>query len=254
MVSEQKMQDLAQEIVNTLQKVTQGRASLDEVETLYKNSRGLYERAILLKARAFSGSDLSMPEVQEKTEEKVTEATAEQPEAPQPTAEAVQEEKEKEAPKDMPLFDFAAMSEEEENQNTPEPKENTVVPADEEHAQPETKEEAPSVNDHQDVIDSINDAYKHAEDNSLLEDMKRQPITDLRTAIGINDKFSYINDLFNGENQLYEVALDQLEQLESADGAKHKLSELAIVNEWDLESKTVMQFVELVERRYATAE
>ena len=249
MNSNQKMQDLAQDILNILNKVEAGNASLDEVETLYTCSRSLYERAILLKAKAFSGAAIEAPEVEQPKEAIVSQPVPEKKEPPtqekdvkpaEPKESAPLETPKKEAPKDLPLFDFTAMNEDEE-------------PKEEKTEEPEKKEgEQVALNDHQDVFDSINDVYKTAEDNSLLEDMKRQPITHLRTAIGINDKFSYINDLFNGENQLYEVAIDQLEGLQDADQAKHKLSELAIANEWDLESKTVMQFVELVERRYAT--
>lgn len=260
MSNKTKMENLAREIQEKLEKISSGSGKLEDVQTIYENSQKLYERAVLLKAKAFSGDSITSKSVEEKAQKEIksdpiTEGATEKAIKKEAT------ETSKETSKEMPLFDFTAMpetvnepvkkesNEEITKEEQPEPKENKPTSTPEKTS--ETKEKELSVNDHQSIIDSINDHYKNAEDSSLLANMKKKPIENIRTAIGINDKFSYINDLFDGENEIYESALDQLEQLNNADEAKHKLSELAVENEWDLESKTVMQFVELIERRYA---
>lgn len=245
MSNKTKMENLAREIQEKLEKISSGSGKLEDVQTIYENSQKLYERAVLLKAKAFSGDSITSKSVEEKAQKEIKS----DPITEGATEKAIKKEAaetSKETSKEMPLFDFTAMPE---TVNEPVKKESNEEITKEE--QPEPKEKELSVNDHQSVIDSINDHYKNAEDSSLLANMKKKPIENIRTAIGINDKFSYINDLFDGENEIYESALDQLEQLNNADEAKHKLSELAVENEWDLESKTVMQFVELIERRYA---
>ncbi len=48
------------------------------------------------------------------------------------------------------------------------------------------------------------------DDRSLAHKMQLKPIADLKTAIGINDKFQFINDLFEGRIELYNDAINRL--------------------------------------------
>ncbi|MBK8927308.1 MAG: hypothetical protein IPM74_15665 [Crocinitomicaceae bacterium] len=77
-----------------------------------------------------------------------------------------------------------------------------------------------------------------------------QPIADLRTEIGIGKKFEYINFLFAGDAKAYETAITELNNCANAEAAKQKLNVYASVYRWDLEDKTIIKFVELVERRF----
>jgi hypothetical protein len=73
------------------------------------------------------------------------------------------------------------------------------------------------------------------------------PVADLRKAIGINDRFFYQRELFNGNSNLMNQTLDQLNAMGGFEDAQSFL--LANFN-WNPESNAVLSFMELVERRY----
>ena len=68
--------------------------------------------------------------------------------------------------------------------------------------QPKEKE----VNDTGAQTESLNDKLKHGK-TELIEVFKETPVKDLRKAIGINDKFLFINQLFRGDENMYERSI-----------------------------------------------
>lgn len=86
---------------------------------------------------------------------------------------------------------------------------------------------------------------------SLLEKLKMQPIANLKSAIAINQRFLFSNELFKGNMEAFNQAINELNHLESLDEALRFINlQLAEKYLWDYENPTVVQFVELVERRY----
>lgn len=90
-------------------------------------------------------------------------------------------------------------------------------------------------------------------DNSLAARLGKSPITDLRKAIGINDKFLFINELFDGSIQQYNHAIDELDGFRSHNGAKTYLIELSVLHGWDNESDAVKKLRELIDRKFEKA-
>ncbi len=86
-------------------------------------------------------------------------------------------------------------------------------------------------------------------DNSLVEKMKRKPIKDLRTAIGINEKFAFIK-LFGGDANAWGNALQKLNSFSSYWEAEAMLSEFSQKYKWKDEDETLQSLMDLVERRY----
>jgi hypothetical protein len=79
-----------------------------------------------------------------------------------------------------------------------------------------------------------------------------QPISDLKQAINLNDKLSYIKDLFNGYNLAYSEAIDILNRFSSFHDAEDFLkTNYAVKNHWDTKQATADKFYELLRRRYA---
>lgn len=97
---------------------------------------------------------------------------------------------------------------------------------------------------------SLNDSYFGAQDNSLASKLKNTPIENLKSAIGINVKFTFINELFGGNSDEFNHVVDAIDSMGSADDARNLLGELSGKHSWDLESHSVSQFVEMVERRF----
>ena len=88
------------------------------------------------------------------------------------------------------------------------------------------------------------------EDNSLVAKLQRAHVTDIRLAMGINDKVMMINDLFNGSVERYNKSIDALNDFPTLSGAKVYMSELQIELQWDTESQAYKMLNDLVERRF----
>ena len=88
------------------------------------------------------------------------------------------------------------------------------------------------------------------EDNSLAARLQRTPVTDIRMALGINDKMMIINDLFKGSVERYNKSIDALNEFPTLSGARIYMSELQIELQWDVESPAYKMLYDLVERRF----
>jgi hypothetical protein len=102
-----------------------------------------------------------------------------------------------------------------------------------------------------DTAASVNDKFVRNEDQSLAARLGKAPIKDLRTAIGINQKFLFMNDLFEGENTHYNEAVEKLNSFGTREEALRYLDkELSVRFGWTVDDENVGSFRELVERRY----
>lgn len=81
--------------------------------------------------------------------------------------------------------------------------------------------------------------------------IQKPSISDIKTAIGINDRFQFSNDLFQGNMQEYDIAIQQLNSSENMDSAMIYFGSLQKLYNWDTENETVKRLLELVERRYS---
>lgn len=77
-------------------------------------------------------------------------------------------------------------------------------------------------------------------------------IDSLRGAISINQRFSFINELFNGENMEYHAAIEHLDTLPTADAARRYVNEdLAQRYQWVRKEEHVNKLLRLIERKFA---
>lgn len=81
--------------------------------------------------------------------------------------------------------------------------------------------------------------------------IQKPSIQDLTKAIGLNDKFLFANELFDGNMQEYSIAIQQLNGAGSLESAMDYFSNLQQLYEWDMEKETVKQLIDLVDRRYS---
>ena len=88
------------------------------------------------------------------------------------------------------------------------------------------------------------------EDNSLAARLQRAHVSDIRMAIGINDKVMIVNDLFGGSVERYNKSIDALNDFPTLSGARVYMSELQIELQWDTESTAYKMLNVLVERRF----
>lgn len=107
--------------------------------------------------------------------------------------------------------------------------------------------EEPTTNNQQ---ATLGDVFGNAEDTSLAARLQKKPITDLTTAIGINDKFLLLNELFGGSMEKYNRSIKALNNFTTHLGAVTYMSELQIEFQWDCESEAYKKLSDLVERRF----
>ena len=77
---------------------------------------------------------------------------------------------------------------------------------------------------------------------------RSEPVTDLRKAIGINDKFLLIRDLFGGDGDAYETAIGTLNDCADFDDCMIYIAENYA---WNPNSDGVKLLMELLERKFA---
>ena len=88
---------------------------------------------------------------------------------------------------------------------------------------------------------------KEVKDHLVME-----PIKDLRSAIGINDKFQFIQELFGGDEKAFEIGIKTINAFKIFPEAQFYIKrELREKNNWDEESNVVKQFDQLIKRRFS---
>ncbi len=98
---------------------------------------------------------------------------------------------------------------------------------------------------------SLNDRLKQ-EKGELQQFLKDVPVKDLRKAVGINDRFLFINELFRGDEAMYERSIKTINSFNIYPEAEYWITrELKTKLGWDNDSETVMNFDQLVKRRFS---
>lgn len=88
------------------------------------------------------------------------------------------------------------------------------------------------------------------EDNSLAAKLQQNPVRDLKTVIGINEKFLFVNELFGGSMEKYNQAIENLNDLKTLNGAIIYLNELKIELQWNSSNEAYQKLKELVNRKF----
>jgi hypothetical protein len=114
----------------------------------------------------------------------------------------------------------------------------------------------------EDVGKEINEAAEnnHASVNEKLRQSKidlgdtliESPVRDLRKAIGVNDRYLFINELFRGDEVAYERSIKTINSFSIFAEAEYWIQrELKVKNGWDAGNEMVAQFYQLVKRRFS---
>ena len=86
----------------------------------------------------------------------------------------------------------------------------------------------------------------------VAEKISLEPIKDLRAAIGINDKFQFMEELFNKDESLFESSVKTINNYKNFAEAQFWIKQnLRIKYNWKEESTVVLAFDQLVKRRFS---
>jgi hypothetical protein len=75
---------------------------------------------------------------------------------------------------------------------------------------------------------------------------------DIRSSIGINDKYLFLNELFNNHKSNYEETLDKLNHFSNIDQARDWIiTKVVPVQKWDKEDATVQSFYDMLAKHFS---
>lgn len=101
-----------------------------------------------------------------------------------------------------------------------------------------------------DVPETLGDRLQHQEDHSLAAKLQNRSVNDLRSAIGINDKFLLVNELFGGSMEKYNKSIENLNDLKTLNGALIYMNELRIDLAWNTSNEAYKKLLDLVHQKY----
>jgi len=99
--------------------------------------------------------------------------------------------------------------------------------------------------------ESLNDQLKEKTKIELSQSLTSTPIKDLKKGIGVNDRFVFINELFRGDEAMYERSIKTIQSFSIYAEAEFWIKrELKIKIGWHDNHPVVKQFDQLVKRRF----
>lgn len=106
-----------------------------------------------------------------------------------------------------------------------------------------------------DAPPTLNDTLREAtpsEPTTVAETFHRAPIESIARSISLNQKFRFINQLFNGNSSAYNQAVEEIDTLNNYGQALDLISyRYASQYLWDMSSDEVSELVEILKRRFA---
>jgi hypothetical protein len=233
-------------------KLENGTISREELEILVNDTRELYERAVVIRHKAYEEKVFGVREVPEvPVVMPVPDTEVEHP----VMKEEVQED---ESSDDAPSFDFSLFDDNVEEVKEEEIEENTI-----EHISVTTVEtddfgvhEEKTIMEQVSVTPSAGENVKFVQvfsktDATLAAQIAMTKLSTLIGSFGLNERLQFINELFDGSSEAFSEAIKVLDALSGIDEALVKASGYANQYNWDLESETVEEFVVKIKRRYA---
>ena len=98
--------------------------------------------------------------------------------------------------------------------------------------------------------ETVGERYQQGQEETVGERLQHGSVRDLQSAIGINDKFLFVNELFGGSMEKYNRSIENLNDLKTLNGALIYLNELRIELQWNSNNEAYKKLLELVHRKF----
>ncbi|MBF9251791.1 hypothetical protein I2I11_00645 [Pontibacter sp. 172403-2] len=99
---------------------------------------------------------------------------------------------------------------------------------------------------------TLNDNFRKAPAASLADAHSNRKIDSLKNSISINQRFSFINELFEGDNMTYYQAIQALDAMPSAAQAhQYVQQQLAGKYDWSRKQEHLQKLLRLIDRKFA---
>jgi hypothetical protein len=97
------------------------------------------------------------------------------------------------------------------------------------------------------IVEKISEEQKV---ESVGDKIKKDKISGLKNAIGINEKFYFINELFGGDMKMYNEAIANLDNLNDFASGVQLLDEYRAKHEWKEDNDAFVQLSNFINRKY----
>lgn len=97
---------------------------------------------------------------------------------------------------------------------------------------------------------TIADSFQAKGDNSIAATVNPHAVEDLKMAIGINDKFLFINELFKGDPSVYNAAINKLNTVGEIQAADHAIEAYRNEYGWADNSEAYHRLKKIVKSKY----
>ena len=99
----------------------------------------------------------------------------------------------------------------------------------------------------QEVAETLNDQLATETKPTLADVHVNKKIDSIKKSLSINQRFMFINSLFDGDDTTFNEVLDYLDQCDNKDDALNYLQSHSA--NWDMESEEVEEFMELIDKK-----
>lgn len=93
----------------------------------------------------------------------------------------------------------------------------------------------------------INESVQSEPVQLIGEKRSTQKLTDIQSAIGINDRFLFTRELFENNTDEYNTAISFVNKTDKFESV---MNWIKAEKEWDIEDSTVAQFIEIIKRKF----
>jgi hypothetical protein len=155
------------------------------------------------------------------------------------------------------MSSFSSETESKEDETFEPEKKSPAMEEEPESSEPSQEEIQKLETEKQQALKTIADKYKDkkvlaeelakAGKKDLSSHLQNKPISSIRVAIGLNDKFQFIKDLFKGDTEAYNSTIEILDTAENLEDAMKVITSNP---EWKIEDETVQKLINLVIRRH----
>jgi hypothetical protein len=229
------IQNIATQLQEMSSRLESGALTADEIMTMTELSRQLHERLIILQYKAFE------EQVQLHDHPDTDPGEPATGDANEDAPAALAEPEEVLAPREP----------EEENEPEASPEIRSPFRFGEPEVSPNQISLIDSIEEIKRMEQSINESFKASESPSLAQKLVQKPISDLRKAIGINQRFQFVSVLFESDTAAFEQAIVRLNEASSyIEADEYIQNTLKNKYDWQMKNPVVKELINLVERRF----
>ena len=98
----------------------------------------------------------------------------------------------------------------------------------------------------------LHDEFKAAKTDTIADFLKRKSIESIRKSITINQKFMFVKELFNADEDFFTNSINDLDSLRNLTDAENYIeTNFFNKNLWQRESEVVIEFLEVLQKKFS---